>query len=287
MNKVSKTEDRLYEAMLDIGLKPECQYPISRMKVDFAFPKEMLVIEVDGHYKRNSVGMKTLFERKRACEKEGWKVENFTAEEVFEDADKVARRIYYMVKDEGRKNKKLDNWERKKEPKRGVKSSKIISKEREEELRMIVEEVQNERRNKRIKLIPKKKNKKKIITLLIVSAILFFSVYYFLSNQNYKVTEESYNKLLVTTKDWTSEKGCQVCDSVFGKDRVTACGGVPKYDFISCHTKDNIEFNIQFGAVEIPVYVDIYTYKVISEKEKERRIEAFKSFLGENEKTKN
>ena len=68
------------------------------MRVDFAFPKEKLVIEVDGHYKRNSAGMKILFERKRACEKEGWKVENFTAEEVFEDANKVARRIaFYNV----------------------------------------------------------------------------------------------------------------------------------------------------------------------------------------------
>ena len=71
MNKVSKTEDVLFEAMRSIGLNPERQYPISRMKVDFAFIKERLVVEVDGAYKRTKEGMKTLFERRRACEKEG------------------------------------------------------------------------------------------------------------------------------------------------------------------------------------------------------------------------
>lgn len=184
MDKVSKTEDRLYEAMLDIGLRPERQYSISRMKVDFAFPKEMLVIEVDGYYKRNSVGMKALFERKRACEREGWKVENFTAEEVFEDADKVARRIYHMVKDEERKNKKLDNWEGKR--KRNVKEIKVtkkpfiwkprseynpflksmetkkkrvISQEREEELKKIVEEQTNIQNIKEIKRRIKERQK--------------------------------------------------------------------------------------------------------------------------------
>jgi len=93
MHKPSKTEDLLFEAMLNIGLKPERQYPISRMHVDFAFPREKLVIEVDGAYKRNYEGMKTLFARTRACKKEGWQVENFTAEEIFDNPQIIAWRI--------------------------------------------------------------------------------------------------------------------------------------------------------------------------------------------------
>ena len=114
MDKVSKIEDMLYEAMLDIGLKPKRQHSISRMKVDFAFPGERLVIEVDGHYKRNSEGMKKLFERRRICEKEGWKVENFTAEQVYEDPDRIARRIHHIVRNEDQNNKKLSDWDVKK-----------------------------------------------------------------------------------------------------------------------------------------------------------------------------
>lgn len=279
MNKVSKTEDKLYEAMLDIGLRPERQYPISRMKVDFAFIKERLVIEVDGHYKRNSVGMKTLFERKRACEKEGWKVENFTAEEVFEDADKVARRIYHIIKDEERKNKKLDNWE----PKKEIKTSRIIPKGREEELRKIVEEVKKERIKCPLQKKPKKNKSKikKVFVFFVIFIALILFLYFILLNKPYKVTEESYNRLLATTNDWTSEKGCQICDSVFGKNRVTSCGGIPNYDFISCWTKDHVEFNSQLGTVETPIYLDIYTHKIISDDEAEKRREAFKSFLSE------
>lgn len=98
MDKVSKTEIILLKELNRIGLFPETQYPISKMHVDFAFPKQKLVIEVDGAYKRNSTGMKTLFERKRVCEEHGWKVENFTAEETYSDPQKIAWRIKGMLK---------------------------------------------------------------------------------------------------------------------------------------------------------------------------------------------
>ena len=97
MNKISKTEDILYEIMLGMGLKPERQYPISKMKVDFAFPKEKLVVEVDGEYKRNAEGMKSLFERRIACENEGWRVVNFISEEVYKNPEKIAWRISHML----------------------------------------------------------------------------------------------------------------------------------------------------------------------------------------------
>ncbi len=49
-NGMNLTENKLYDAMLKIGLKPEYQYEISYMKVDFAFPKYNIVIEVNGPY---------------------------------------------------------------------------------------------------------------------------------------------------------------------------------------------------------------------------------------------
>ena len=103
MFEPSKTEDLLFETMLNIGLKPERQYPISKMHVDFAFPKEKLVIEVDGHYKRNAEGMRTLFNRRRICEREGWKVENFTAEEVHNNPVSIVWRIMRIINNENNK----------------------------------------------------------------------------------------------------------------------------------------------------------------------------------------
>lgn len=110
MTKTSKTEDMLYTAMILIGLKPKRQYKISRMEVDFAFPEKRLVIEVDGAYKRNPEGMKTLFNRRRICEKEGWKVENFTAEEVYENPNAIAWRVKNILNKT--KNTKLTEFEK-------------------------------------------------------------------------------------------------------------------------------------------------------------------------------
>ena len=103
MFEPSKSEDVLFKAMLDIGLKPERQYLISKMHVDFAFPKEKIVIEVDGQYKRNAEGMRTLFNRRRICEREGWKVENFTAEEAHNNPVSVVWRIMRIINNENNK----------------------------------------------------------------------------------------------------------------------------------------------------------------------------------------
>jgi len=110
MNGPSKTEDLLYEAMLVLGLKPIRQYSISKMHVDFAFPNEKLVVEVDGAYKRDKEGMKTLFERTRVCKDNGWNVENFTAEQVYENPEVTAWRIYEILE-----NLKKQNIENEKE----------------------------------------------------------------------------------------------------------------------------------------------------------------------------
>jgi very-short-patch-repair endonuclease len=125
MNKISKTEDRLYEAMLSIGLKPERQYPISKMKVDFAFLKEKLVIEVDGwEYHKNRKQREIDEKRRDIAENLGWKVKRFTAEEVYENSEKIAWRIYQIL-GKSKNNKRLSDFEKKEiSP---IKESKKIS----------------------------------------------------------------------------------------------------------------------------------------------------------------
>lgn len=152
------TENRLYETMLSMGLKPEPQYKISNMKVDFAFPKEKLVIEVDGPYKRNAGGMKTLFERRRICEKEGWRVENFTAEEVYEKPEKVAWRIFHILKKENFKNKTLDEFSKNYVPKGQTTLPK--KEKKQEEVRISKGKEKRKKKGKKILLI--------LITLLLI-----------------------------------------------------------------------------------------------------------------------
>jgi len=89
----SKTELILQNEMNLIGLQAKPQYPISRMHVDFAFPEKKLVIEVDGPYKRNRQGEESKNRRRGVCESQGWKVLNYTAEEVFENPSLIAYKI--------------------------------------------------------------------------------------------------------------------------------------------------------------------------------------------------
>jgi very-short-patch-repair endonuclease len=91
--KYSKTELILQNEMNLIGLKAESQYPISRMHVDFAFPEKKLVVEVDGPYKRNRQGEEIKNRRRSVCESLGWKVLNYTAEEVYENPSLIAYKI--------------------------------------------------------------------------------------------------------------------------------------------------------------------------------------------------
>ena len=81
-----------------MGLKPERQYPISKHRVDFAFPKEKLVIEVDGPHYRTREEIQRDEKRRDVAENLGWRVKRFTAEETFDNTEEVARRIVRMVR---------------------------------------------------------------------------------------------------------------------------------------------------------------------------------------------
>lgn len=97
MNTVSKVEDMLFESMKKIRLKPVRQHLISKMHVDFAFPDKKIAIEVDGPHHRTRQEIERDEKRRDVAENLGWRVKRFTAEEVFEDPEKIAWKISNTV----------------------------------------------------------------------------------------------------------------------------------------------------------------------------------------------
>jgi len=95
--KTSKTEDILFECMCNIGLKPKRQYLISKHHPDFAFPKEKLVVEVDGPHHRTRTEIERDEKRRDVAENLGWSVKRFTAEEVYENPEKIAWKIKFIL----------------------------------------------------------------------------------------------------------------------------------------------------------------------------------------------
>ena len=109
MNKPSKTEDILFESMKNLGLKPDRQYPISKHHVDFAFPREKLIVEVDGWQYHKSREQREIDEKRRdIAENLGWRVKRFTAEEVYDNPELITWRIKELL---GKaKNSNLKNF---------------------------------------------------------------------------------------------------------------------------------------------------------------------------------
>ena len=92
-HKQNRTEYALYKSMLAIGLKPEPQYKISEMTVDFAFPDKRLVIEVNGYH--HNEAEQQIIDYKRWCVLNdlGWSRKAFKASSVFKNPDFIAEKI--------------------------------------------------------------------------------------------------------------------------------------------------------------------------------------------------
>jgi very-short-patch-repair endonuclease len=89
-NGLNVTENKLYLAMKSIGLFPVPQFKISRMTVDFAFPNEKLVVEINGPY-HNKEEQK-IRDQKRwfALKNEGFERKTFDSDRVYNNPDEVA-----------------------------------------------------------------------------------------------------------------------------------------------------------------------------------------------------
>ena len=98
-NGLNVTENKLYEAMISLGLNPHKQYVIGKMTVDFAFPKEKLVIEINGPY--HNTKKQRLIDKKRwfVLKNNGWSVKTFKSKTVYEKPDSVAYVIKKVLND--------------------------------------------------------------------------------------------------------------------------------------------------------------------------------------------
>jgi very-short-patch-repair endonuclease len=80
--------------MLDVGLKPLCQFQFEFYRADFAFPQEKIIVEADGKQWHSTPKQKRSDKRRqRWLEKDGWKVLRFTGSEIFNNASECAEII--------------------------------------------------------------------------------------------------------------------------------------------------------------------------------------------------
>ena len=96
--KTSKTEKILLKELNRINLKPKIQFKISKMTVDFAFPKNKIVIEIDGLYHRTRKQTESDHNRDDCLQSKGWKVRRFTAEETYKNPIKIAYKVKYFLR---------------------------------------------------------------------------------------------------------------------------------------------------------------------------------------------
>jgi len=97
--KTSKTERILLKELNRINLKPKTQYKISRMTVDFAFPKQKIVVEIDGPYHRRRRQTEADHNRDDYLQSHNWKVRRFTAEETYKNPAKTAWKVKSFLKE--------------------------------------------------------------------------------------------------------------------------------------------------------------------------------------------
>lgn len=100
-NGMNSTENKLYDAMKSIGLGPKPQYKISKMTVDFAFPEEMLVIEVNGPYHNTEDQRVRDSKRWYVMQKEGWNRKSFSSDQVNKNPLAIAQIIKNLLKKYG------------------------------------------------------------------------------------------------------------------------------------------------------------------------------------------
>lgn len=93
----NRTEHKLYIAMKGLGLKPEPQYKISDMTVDFAFPDKKIVIEVHGFHHDNEKQQANDYRRECVLKKLGWLVKAYKASSVHKNPVFIAEKIKEQI----------------------------------------------------------------------------------------------------------------------------------------------------------------------------------------------
>ena len=96
------TERKLFEAMKDIGLSPEYQHMISKMKVDFAFPADAFAVEINGPYHQSEKQQLADKRRYFVMQKLGWQRKTFDAKRVYNDPIGIAYKIKFLLAKHGK-----------------------------------------------------------------------------------------------------------------------------------------------------------------------------------------
>jgi very-short-patch-repair endonuclease len=100
-NGLNVTENKLFEAMKHLGLNPRPQFKISKMTVDFAFPIERLVVEINGPIHKTDERIEGDKRRWFMLKKLGWKRKSFDSSRVFENPMEVAYAIRKLLDEYG------------------------------------------------------------------------------------------------------------------------------------------------------------------------------------------
>ena len=97
-NGMNHTERTLYNAMVNSGLDPEYEYPIDKLKADFAFPNHYISVEVDGPTHRTPEGIERDKKRDYVLHGKGWIVLRFPDNEVRGDLKNIVKKIKRELK---------------------------------------------------------------------------------------------------------------------------------------------------------------------------------------------
>jgi very-short-patch-repair endonuclease len=92
----SPIEDCMYSALYKAGLKEfQQQYEIGKYRVDFAFPKEKVVIEADGYewHRENSQQIDRDIARDKYLARKGWRILRFQGIEIRRDIETCIAKI--------------------------------------------------------------------------------------------------------------------------------------------------------------------------------------------------
>ena len=100
---ISPIEDAFWKAHLKLKLRPLVglvrQYRVGQYRLDFALPRQMIGIELDGHRTHSSpAAIAADRRRQRELESLGWYIIRFGGQEVFQDAEDCVYQTAQLVR---------------------------------------------------------------------------------------------------------------------------------------------------------------------------------------------
>jgi len=90
----SPIEELLYQELINLGIKPVCQFEVGFFRLDLAYPEIKLAIEADGKDCHSTPSQKSRDKyRQEKLEKLGWKFERFSGTKIKKNGKSIAGKI--------------------------------------------------------------------------------------------------------------------------------------------------------------------------------------------------